>query len=182
MIPSQKTPFHLDLLASTELTAATRQEINGLCSRAFEEAWQLEAMGESQHILGWLDGQLVTHGMWVTRWLQVGDDPLLHTAYVEGVVTELAYRNRGLATAVMQRIAHEIKDYELGGLSPFSVAYYKRLGWEKWRGPLFIRSETGLIKTPTMEGECVMILRLPQTPPLNLDAPLSAEWRPGELW
>jgi hypothetical protein len=28
----------------------------------------------------------------------------------------------------------------------------------------------------------VMILRLPCTPPLDLDAPLSAEWREGELW
>lgn len=182
MIPSPKAPIHLELLASTEINAATRQEINDLCSRAFEEVWQLETMSEGWHILGWQDGQLVTHGMWVTRWLQVGDGPLLQTAYVEGVVTELAYRNCGLATAVMQRIAHEIKEYKLGGLSPFSVAYYKRLGWEKWRGSLFIRSETGLIHPPTMEDECVMILRLPQTPPLNLDAPLSAEWRPGELW
>jgi hypothetical protein len=28
----------------------------------------------------------------------------------------------------------------------------------------------------------VMILRLPRTPPLDLDAPLSIEWREGDLW
>jgi hypothetical protein len=27
-----------------------------------------------------------------------------------------------------------------------------------------------------------MILRLPRTPPLDETAPLSAEWRPGEVW
>mgnify|MGYP005730260543 CR=1 FL=1 len=181
MNSSEPSGFQLEVLASSKLTTATRQLINILCSRAFEEEWQLEAMGKGWHVLGWLDGQLVTHGMWITRWLQVADGPLLRTAYVEGVVTEFAFRNGGLATAVMQRIAYEIEEYELGGLSPFSVAYYQRLGWEQWRGPLFIRTERGLLATPE-EDECVMILRLPQTPPLNLDAPLSAEWRAGELW
>ena len=39
---------------------------------------------------------------------------------------------------------------------------------------------TALQPTP---DETVMILRLPRTPPdLDLDAPLSAEWRRGELW
>ena len=28
----------------------------------------------------------------------------------------------------------------------------------------------------------VMVKLLPETPPLNLDDPLSAEWRAGELW
>jgi aminoglycoside 2'-N-acetyltransferase I len=80
----------------------------------------------------------------------------------------------------MKRLAQEIRAYDLGGLSPFSVAYYARLGWELWRGPLFIRTDDGLL--PTLEAEDVMILRLPNTPDLDLDAPLSAEWREGELW
>jgi len=53
------------------------------------------------------------------------------------------------------------------------------MGWQSWRGPLAIRTEAGLLATP---GEAVMILRLPHTPPLALDGPLSAEWRIGELW
>jgi hypothetical protein len=56
---------------------------------------------------------------------------------------------------------------------------YARLGWEFWRGPLFIRRAGRLIPTPDEE---VMILRLPKTPPLDLEAPLSVEWREGELW
>jgi aminoglycoside 2'-N-acetyltransferase I len=51
---------------------------------------------------------------------------------------------------------------------------------ELWRGPLFIR--TGARLDPTPE-ESVMILRLERTPAdLDLDEPLSAEWRTAELW
>jgi aminoglycoside 2'-N-acetyltransferase I len=74
----------------------------------------------------------------------------------------------------------EIQDYELAALSPFNVAYYERLGWELWRGPLFIRKEEDLM--PSLDDEEVMIFRLLRTPVLDLNAPLSAEWREGELW
>jgi aminoglycoside 2'-N-acetyltransferase I len=39
--------------------------------------------------------------------------------------------------------------------------------------------DAGVLGTP---DEQVMVLRLPRTPLLDLDAALTAEWRPGELW
>jgi hypothetical protein len=96
------------------------------------------------------------------------------------VATEKEWTNRGFASAVMKRVAEEIQGFELGALSPFSVRYYEQLGWERWQGPLLIRKDDCLIRTP--EGEDVMILRLPRTPDLDLYAPLSAEWREGEPW
>ena len=72
-----------------------------------------------------------------------------------------------------------VADYELAALSPATEGLYARLGWRFWRGPLSIRTETGLIPTP---DEQVMFLRLPKTPPLDDTLPLSAEWRPGEVW
>ncbi len=104
----------------------------------------------------------------------------MRTAYIEATATEKMYRTRGYAATVMNRVAEVIQDFELGVLSPFSVAYYERLGWELWHGPLFIRTGEGLMRTPR-DGD-VMILRLPHTPFLDLYAPLSAEWREGELW
>jgi aminoglycoside 2'-N-acetyltransferase I len=68
----------------------------------------------------------------------------------------------------------------LGGLSPSDAKFYARLGWESWRGPTAIRTPAGGLLDTT--GEDVMILRLPGTPALHLDARLTAEWRPGELW
>lgn len=69
---------------------------------------------------------------------------------------------------------------DLAALFPFSVDGYARLGWEVWRGPRFIRSAQGRLASPPDEE--VMILRLPNTPALDLSAPLSAEWRERILW
>jgi hypothetical protein len=79
----------------------------------------------------------------------------------------------------MQTLARAIIDFELGALCPAAPDLYARLGWVYWRGPLFIRTPEGL--TPTLE-ERIMILKLPKTPALDLDSPLSAEWREGEVW
>ena len=117
--------------------------------------------------------------MWVDRWLQADNNQPMRTAYIEMVATEKISRRRGLATAIMKRVADEIQDFDLATPSPFSVAYYERLDWQLWHGPLFIRTDSGIIPTPREE---VMILRRPRTPNLNINDPLSAEWREGELW
>lgn len=173
--------FTIQVTPSENLPDNLRREILSLCNRAYEE--DMEALFETflnaTHVLGYSDNQLVCHALWVTRFLQAGDHPPLQTAYVEAVATEARYRKRGFASAVMAHLAGAIQDYELAALSPFSVDYYQRLGWELWRGPLFIRQDSSLLHTPDEE---VMIYRLPQTPMLNLNDPLSAEWRAGELW
>lgn len=79
----------------------------------------------------------------------------------------------------MRALQAQILDFDLAALSPFDERWYARLGWETWRGPLSIRTATGLLPTP---DEQVMTLRLPRTPALDLDAPLSAEWRELESW
>lgn len=172
----------LQTIPSHRLTPALRQEIIALCRRAYEEdlGELFETFTNATHVLGYFENELASHALWVTRQLQVGNGPLLRTAYVELVATEPKYQQRGFATVVMKRIVQEIQEYALAALSPFSVEYYARLGWEPWRGPLFIRTEAGL--QASSAEETVMIYRLPHTPPLDLSAPLSAEWREGELW
>jgi aminoglycoside 2'-N-acetyltransferase I len=179
--------LQLICLAGDQLDPTSRRQLIDLCARAYEEEFT-EIMDTFQgcvHVLGYLAHELVSHALWVTRWLQVGEGPLLRTAYVEAVATEPSYQNRGYASAVMRRIAAEIATdatgYDLAALSPFSIDWYARLDWEQWTGPLSIRTAQGLLRTPDEDGH-VMILRLPKTPPLDLAAPLSAEWRVGELW
>ena len=123
--------------------------------------------------------ELVGHASWVTRPLQPEGLPPLPTAYVEAVATLPWRQGGGVGSAVMRRVAEEIVGYELGALSPARPGFYERLGWERWRGPTAIRLGDGLIPTP---GEEVMVLRLPLTPPLDVEAPITADWRPGELW
>ncbi len=173
--------LHIAITSSESLAPAKRAAVIALCNEAYEE--DIEPLFATfvypMHVLAYLGDVLVSHAMWVTRWLQVDAQPLMRTAYVEMVATAPAHQGRGFGTAVMQRLAAEIRDFDLGGLSTGSVGFYARLGWEPWRGPLSIRTDTGLLPTP---DDHMMILRLPNTPVLDVRAPLSAEWRAGELW
>lgn len=84
---------------------------------------------------------------------------MLRTAFVEAVATAPEHQGKGFASAVLRELATHITSYDLGALSPSEAAFYERLGWELWRGPLGIRTEHGLKPTP---GEEAMILRLPR--------------------
>lgn len=163
------------------MTADLETEILTLCNRAYEEDLQalFTTFTGATHVVAALGGAIASHAMWVTRWLQPGCGAMLRTAYVEMVATEPRFERRGLATSVMQYLAKNISDFDLGALCPAEPGLYLKLGWVRWRGPLHIRQHGGLLATP---DERVMVLALPKTPRLDFDAPLSAEWRPGELW
>jgi aminoglycoside 2'-N-acetyltransferase I len=172
----------IDVIESKPIPESILKEIRDLCTEAYAEDFShaFELLGPGVHVIGRLDGRIVSHAMWVDRALQVGHRETFHTAYVEAVATSPAFQRRGFGTELLRRLANEIRDYDLGALSPSDRQYYARLGWEPWRGPLFIRTATGLEATP---DEGVMILRLEKTPAdLDLDSSLSAEWRHGELW
>jgi aminoglycoside 2'-N-acetyltransferase I len=114
-----------------------------------------------------------------TRWLQPAGLPLLKTAFVDAVATAPAHQGQGYGSVVMQHLAQNIDDYEIACLQSDIPAFYSRLGWELWRGPLAGRGEEGLIPTPTQKG--VMILRLRRTPPLDLESLLTIEVG-GRIW
>ena len=167
---------------SPDLTLEQREQVIALCNAAYGEdvEWLFNTFGPSVHLLGIEQGELVSHVMWVTRWLQPEGCSSLETAYVEMVATAPGRQGEGFATHLMQRLQNEVKKFELAALCPADTSLYARLGWEEWRGGLYIRRGDDLMPTP---DERIVIWRLPGTP-LDLDttAKLSAEWRPGELW
>jgi aminoglycoside 2'-N-acetyltransferase I len=177
-VSSAAKPAHIERVATQALSEGTLAELRELCDLAYGRP-VFEMFGGGEHLLGRHAGQLVCHAMWITRWLQPQGHAPLKTAYVELVATHPNYRRRGYATAIMERVAAEIADAELGGLSPATPHLYERLGWRLWRGPLFMRTVRGVLPTP---DERVMVLQLGRTPALDLDTPLSIEWRPGEVW
>lgn len=173
-------PLRFEVRPRAGLSLAESQAIDALCARAYEAdlSRQLARWPTAVHVLGYAADQLVSHALWLTRHVQAGDGPLWPTAYVEAVATEPALQGRGYASAVLRHLPAEA--YVLAALSPSDSAFYARLGWELWRGPPGVRTEHGVQSMPA--DEQAMVLRLPNTPPLNLDAPLSIEWRVGATW
>ena len=133
------------------------------------------------HFLAYQDELLVSHALVTTRWLQTQDQSLLKTAYIDAVATLPAYQGQGYGSALMQQLASDIdRKYMIACLETDRETFYERLGWQIWRGPLAGRSEHGLIPTPEQRG--IMILRLSQTPILDLDSMLTIESQQGRIW
>jgi aminoglycoside 2'-N-acetyltransferase I len=178
----EKNELTFRVVAGEDLTWEEREELVVLCDLAYEEDMGsiISQFVEPMHILGLLDDKLVSHALWITRYLQPEGLPLLRTAFVEAVATHPDFQRRGFARAIMKKVGEEIQDFDIAGLAPFSVYYYAVLGWELWRGPLFVRTDASMVASPAEER--LMIYRLPKTPELDLDKAISVEWRVGEVW
>ena len=164
------------------------QELDALRA-IFEAAWRddftsedWEHMFPGVHFLLEQDGGIASHGAVVERELDTGDHELL-TGWVENVATPPEFRGRGYGTTVVRAVSEHIASrYQLGGLDTGSRGFYERLGWQTWRGPTNVRTDDGLVPTPDEDG-AVMVLVTPTTPnDLDLGAPISCEWRPGDAW
>jgi aminoglycoside 2'-N-acetyltransferase I len=169
----------IEVVERSSLAALTLDAVVALCVRAYDEPFDelMRQFADATHVLGYVDHELVSHALWVPRLLHAGGVPL-HAAYVEAVATEPAHQRRGHATSVLRALADAIHDYDIGALSPSDPAFYARIGWESWRGPLAVATASG--EQP--EPDDVMILRLPRTPPIDLDSRLVAPWREGDIW
>lgn len=177
--------FRLTTSTSDTLTEAQRAAIVALCvathdDEAFRDLFAFVAP-DTLHILAYDDAALVAHAMVGTRWVQPAPHPPLRTAYVDAVAVSPTAQGQGVGRRLMARLADEVAaDYELACLeSEEAWPFYERCGWERWRGPLAGRGAQGRVPTPDQEG--IMILRLPATPPLDLDGSLSIEIE-GRIW
>lgn len=168
-----------------DLDSSMRNQIIELCVAAHQEEdfrnlFSYVPSG-GWHFLAYCGDELTSHALVTTRWLQPDGHPLLKTAYIDAVSTLPAYQDQGYGSAVMRRLAGEIDDeYMIACLETDRESFYARLGWESWRGPLAGRGEQGLVHTPDQRG--IMILRLSQTPWLDLDSMLTIECQAGRIW
>jgi len=168
-----------------EIDPATRTAIIQLCIAAhqeedFQNLFSYVPSG-GLHFLAYRDEVLVGHALVTTRWLQPEGHPILKTAYVDAVATLPAYQGNGYGSALLRRLAGEIAgEYAIACLETERTAFYSRLGWEVWRGPLAGRNAHGLVPTPDQTG--VMVLRLEEIPTLDLDRGLTIECQSGRIW
>ena len=73
-------------------------------------------------------------------------------------------------------------NFELGALATGSHGFYERLGWQTWRGLTYVRQRDGETARSADDDGSIMVLPTPSSPALDLDAPISCEWRPGDSW
>jgi aminoglycoside 2'-N-acetyltransferase I len=175
-------------LASPELTTAEVHTLRALFAAAWPDSDDAFADEDWEHALGGIhvlleeDGHILSHASVVPRLLEVSGIPI-RTGYVEAVATWPEFQRLGHGSAVIREIDEVIAaNYELGALGTGEFAFYERLGWERWRGSTWVRTPTGAARTPAEDGY-IMVLRTPATPlDLDLDAPISCEWRAGDVW
>jgi aminoglycoside 2'-N-acetyltransferase I len=178
-------PVSVRSIVSGELSAAELGQLMDL----FAACWPAEgfSVDDLDHAVGgvhWVaevDGLLVGHASVVERLLEVDGRPM-RTGYLEAMATLPAWRGRGIATRLLEAADEHIRaGFELGALSTGAHGLYERLRWERWRGPTFVRTADGQVRTQD-EDDGIMILRTPRTPRLTLTEALSCEWRAGDAW
>lgn len=170
-----------------ELTASEVRELQDLLRVAFREGSEKFTDQDWDHAVGGVHfvleggGGIVAHASVVERELHTGGHRLA-TGYVEAMATASVHQRRGHGSALMREVdAYIDRTFSLGALDTGRTAFYERLGWVVWKGPTFVRMDTGLVRTADEDGY-VMVRFTPTSPRLDVAAPISCDWRPGDVW
>jgi aminoglycoside 2'-N-acetyltransferase I len=158
----------------------------------FDEAWSDDAEGGftdqdwghavgGVHVIAEADGHIVAHASVVERELHTAGHPL-PTGYVEAVATRPSHQRQGLGSLTIGAAGALIdRTYRLGALATGVVGFYEKLGWVAWQGPTSVRTDARMVRTAEEDGN-VFVRLTPTSPKLDLSAPISCEWRPGDVW
>ena len=166
--------------ASPDLLAQVRSLMDDAFRGEFtEEDWQHTIGGT--HFVVELEGAVASHASVIERTIEV-DGRGFRTGYVEGVATASALQGQGLGSLVMQAASHLVRSsFELGALGTDRHSFYERLGWERWRGPSYVRRAGDLVRSAE-EDDGLMVLRFGPSAHVPLTAPIACRERPGDDW
>ena len=144
-----------------------------------DDDWEHAAGGT--HFLLEKTGAVLAYASVALRALEV-HERTLRVGYVEAVATRPDVQGQGHGTSVVRTVNEHIRStYELGALSTGLPDFYRRLGWELWLGSTAVKTERGLVPTPEDDGG-IMVLSTTTTPALDRHAPISCNWRSGDVW
>lgn len=179
----------VQVLTTDEVPAALLAEIRALMDAAFgddpEEAFTDDDWGHTiggRHVVVLdHDGALLAHAAVVERTIWVDDRPF-RTGYLEGVATRPGREGEGHGSRAVGRanlLVHE--DFELGVLGTGRHSFYERLGWNRWRGPSFVRGPDGPRRTEE-DDDGLMVLPFGESQAVPLTATIACDARPGDDW
>ena len=102
-----------------------------------------------------------------------------HFRALEAVAVASDVRRQGLASAVMDSLEGLAPGYDLLALSASDagVPLYEARGWDLWRGPSSVATTVGVVPTPDDDGSLYV-----RGTGLRLDAPITCDWREGDVW
>lgn len=147
--------------------------------RFTEDDWD-HAVGGVHFVLA-VEGRVIAHASVVERELHVDGRPL-RTGYVEAVAVTPERQGAGFGSMVMSDVSTYIREsFELGALGTGRQRFYERLGWRAWAGPTSVRTADGIRRTPDEDG-LILVLTTPTSPQLDPAAPISCDFRPGDVW
>ncbi len=166
-----------DLLAARNLLVSAFGP--GLEERFTTTDWDHSLGG--MHFLADMGGSIVAHASVVERSIEIGELPL-RTGYVEAVAVAPDRQGQGIGSRLMEEVGAFIDErFEFGVLGTGRHAFYERLGWTTWTGQAFVRTPSGPKRTPDEEG-FILVRSTASTPSLDRNAPISCDWRPGDVW
>lgn len=169
---------------TAEASARSLLAIRRLLDDAFEgdftdDDWE-HALGGC-HVVVAEGDSVVAHASVVARPIEVAGTGF-QAGYVEAVATAPGRRRRGLGALVVAEVGDVIRnEFELGVLSTASHSFYRRAGWESWRGPTYVRHGDDLVRS-SEDDDGVMVLRFGPSEAVDLTAPIVCETRSGDDW
>lgn len=172
------------VVPTANLTDAVLDGIRALCDAAFDSEFSdddfAHALG-GHHVLVEDGALVVAHAAVVPRVLVVGEQPL-PAGYVEAVATAPARQREGLGTVAMTRVDALLRRrFAIGGLSTGEWGFYEKLGWERWRGPTYVRDGARVTRSPD-DDDSIMVLRYGPSAGVDLRASITCTARPGDAW
>lgn len=161
------------LLETWRLSDVARRAIRSLLDEAFDgdfsdDDWH-HALG-GWHAIVRSQDSVVAHAALVERRICV-DSCEFRTGYVEAVAVKPSHQRKGLGTAVMERVTDIVRTrFDLGVLSTGEWSFYERFGWERWRGPTYVRAVDGRLRRSNDEDGGIMVLRCARSQDLDRSA------------
>jgi aminoglycoside 2'-N-acetyltransferase I len=173
------------VLQSDHVDTATRVALRLLWDRAFGDRFDEH---DAEHAFGGVhvlvgDGdRLIGHASAVPRSIRFGDQPWRTVGYVEAVATDPDRQNEGVGRSAMERLHAEIASRWAVALLSTGQAtgFYELLGWQRWLGPSYTQTETGVVR----DGEHGGLMVFSGDPLIVLDRTMrvTCQDRPGDAW